>query len=62
MTTTATYLGDGVYATWTGHSVILTTGTHVEVDADSVIHLDPNMTAALAIFVDGHLVAKEQNQ
>ena len=51
------YLGDGVYATWTGHSVVLTTTTHVEMAADNVIHLDPDMVAAAKRFVDAHLDA-----
>ena len=44
------YLGDSVYATKRDYDIILTTGSHLELEADSVIYLDTEVTEALIKF------------
>jgi hypothetical protein len=41
------YLGDGVYASFDGYHIWLTTGSHEESDATSKIALEPSVFAAL---------------
>lgn len=41
------YLGDGVYASFDGYHVWLTTGSHEERDASNRIALEPSVYAAL---------------
>ena len=45
------HLGDGVYATDTGHSLVLTTGDHREGWANNVVHIDPHTLAALERYI-----------
>lgn len=44
------YVGDGVYAEWTGYSLILTTSNGLQ-DTDT-IHLEPWMLKVLKALVD----------
>jgi hypothetical protein len=44
-----TYLGDGVYASWTGYSVKLRTERE---NGDDVIYLDEDVWVALQTFVN----------
>lgn len=44
------YLGDGVYASWNGEQIILTTGHHDPANADNVIFLEPDVLRALDAF------------
>lgn len=41
------YLGDGVYASFDGYHIWLTTGSHEERDATNRIALEPSVYAAL---------------
>jgi hypothetical protein len=41
------YLGDGVYATFDGYHVWLTTGSHERADASNAIALDPGVFNSL---------------
>ena len=41
------YLTNGVYLAYTGYSYILTTGTHLQHQADNIIHLDEMCVARL---------------
>lgn len=47
MTREATYLGDGVYATFDGYYIWLTTGSHEQSDATNRIALEPAVFNAL---------------
>ena len=42
----ATYLGDGVYVKMNEHGVVLTTGSHLDEEADSRIVLEPAVHVA----------------
>lgn len=43
MMTHARYLGDGVYAKFDGHGIVLTTGSHLDRDADNRIVMEPEV-------------------
>ena len=49
-----TYLGDGVYATEDDRGIVLTTGTHVILEADNVVVLEPQVWAALRKWAEPH--------
>lgn len=41
------YLGDGVYLSFSRGCAVLTTGTHIEDQADNVIYLEPSVIMSL---------------
>jgi len=45
------YLGDSVYATFTGYSIVLTTENGLPEDPSNVIHLEQNEIRSLVDFV-----------
>lgn len=49
--TTTKYIGDGVYATFNGYGITLTTGSHVVEEADLVIHLESETISDLVEFI-----------
>ncbi len=52
------YLGDGVYASYNERGqLVLTTGHHLETEADNIVYLEPKVLSALLKYVDK---AKEQ--
>ncbi len=51
MATLREYLGDGVYVAYDGVNYMLTTGTHIEAEADNIIELEPEVLDALMRFV-----------
>ena len=55
MGTTSTYIGDGVYASFDGYHLTLTTGHHDPVDADNIVHLEPGLLTLINTWVKaGH--------
>ena len=45
------YLGDGVYASYDGYHVVLTTGSHERSEASNVICLEPEVIESLEGYV-----------
>jgi hypothetical protein len=50
VTAPASYLGDGVYATFDGYHVWLRTGSHEEREATNSIALEPAVFEALLVY------------
>lgn len=46
------YLGDGVYASFNGSQIVLTTGDHDPAKADNTIYLEPEVIRAFVGFME----------
>jgi hypothetical protein len=55
------YLGDGVYATYDSYAITLTTGSHLEEEADTIIWLEPEVVEALLRFIRKHTEVKKDD-
>ena len=58
----AEYLGDGVYATYDGFAITLTTGHHLQEEAGMIIYLEPDVIKALLKFVKKYTEVKDDTQ
>ena len=58
---TAEYLGDGVYASYDSYAITLTTGSHLEEEADTVIWLEPEVVEALLRFIRKYMEVKKND-
>ena len=47
-----THLGDGLYASWDGDTLVLTTGHHDPGLAAQVVYLEPEVLAALRRYLE----------
>lgn len=47
----ARYIGDGVYAQFDGHRLVLTTGSHLKGECDNLIALEPRVIESLERYV-----------
>ena len=57
----AEYLGDGVYASYDSYAITLTTGSHLEEEADTVIWLEPEVVEALLRFIRKYMEVKKND-